>query len=1148
MRDERTLRPDGFSGGNRATNCKTTEAMQDSVSELRNLQQITETLLSLAELPQVMNTVAEGIVTHLGYDIVLVSRYIEEESTFSGLAIYPTPTPRRIGRFLKTIDRPELKKAPTQFRLPYERGDNPILDRVLDGEVMTSDSMADFFHPWVPRPAAVLVQEIFGIQAYVDLPMRVRGKTVGTIVAGVRSGPITAEQKLALGRVADQAAVALENARLHKAERQRAAELARSNAFVTALSQVAARMGITPDPDQVLETLGAEISGLDITCFLTLLDPDTQELFGRYTSIESTALKLAEKLAGISVRNLRVSRERWPILEIIERGQAVFAADPVELLGKFLLHIPKPVLKRIAQLIGMGPDVGVVYLPLAVGEQLGVLTLWGPDLREEDIPALSVFANQVAVALENARLYDLAQRELAERFQAEAEVRQRALEQKTLRQAALALTTTLDRDEVIDRILAQLQEVVPYNSASVQLLRGCSECTQDAGSRDEGYLEIVGGRGFPNLEDLLGVCFPLDGTNPNHEVVRSRAHFIVEDAPAVYDGFHQGPHIQTPIRSWLGVPMLVGERLIGIIVLDRAEPGFYTESHARLAEAFAAQAAIAVENSRLFHAERAQREITEALEKAAAAVSSTLELDQVLDRILEQAEQITGGDVINIMLVQDGGVAQIVRQRGHRQKNTEVADADLPIHEYANLASMMRTGEAVVIPDTAADPNWITRPGEKWLRSHAGAPVRMRGQVVGFLSVASTIPGFFTLAHGQILQAFANHAATAIENARLYQQLREHAGQLEQRVQERTSELQAQYARLDAILRSTADGIIVTDGVGNVIQANPVAQAWLTQTLSPDEADRLQETVQVVATRMGEQQVELLELTGLDLELTGAPISRPGGEALQVEPGDRFGAVGLGEAAHGEPAAVVVVHDVSHLKALDRMKTRFITNISHELRTPITTVKLYADLMQRQPGSWSQYLGALTQEANHLAHLVEDILEISRVDAGRLALEFRPTSLDTLTAAAVANHRALAQEQGVTLETRSLEKAGVPVALVDPDAMAQVMGNLIENAIRFTPEGGRVVVATRVQDADGRQWAAVTVSDAGIGIPEEELPHIFDRFFRGAEPRAMQLTGTGLGLAMVKEIVDLHGGHVTVESEKSVGSAFTVWLPAVDGD
>ena len=112
--------------------------------------------------------------------------------------------------------------------------------------------------------------------------------------------------------------------------------------------------------------------------------------------------------------------------------------------------------------------------------------------------------------------------------------------------------------------------------------------------------------------------------------------------------------------------------------------------------------------------------------------------------------------------------------------------------------------------------------------------------------------------------------------------------------------------------------------------------------------------------------------------------------------------------------------------------------------------------------------------------------------------------------------------------------------------MKQVLNNLVENAIQYTPEGGKVVVSTGKQEAEGRVWATATVADTGVGIPEEELPHIFERFFRGVEPRTMQVAGTGLGLAIVKEIVELHGGRVTVESQVGEGTTFTVWLPLTD--
>ena len=371
--------------------------------------------------------------------------------------------------------------------------------------------------------------------------------------------------------------------------------------------------------------------------------------------------------------------------------------------------------------------------------------------------------------------------------------------------------------------------------------------------------------------------------------------------------------------------------------------------------------------------------------------------------------------------------------------------------------------------------------------------------------------------------------AIAIAMARFddMMKLRHYADQLEQRVRERTAQVQTQYARLDAILRSTSDGIVVTDARGEIIQGNPVAQTWLTQTLSPEDAGRLLETVRDLTQRAEERPKTVLELTGLDLEVKAATV------------------VGQGS---GEPAVVVDIHDVSHLKAMARMKSRFITNISHELRTPVATIKLYTDLMRRRPEKQEKYLDVLAHQVNWLARLVNDIIQISYIDAGRLEMKPRPTSLNKLTEAVITNYQTSARERGVTLEYRPgtgpFRKS--LVSPVDPDRLTQVLANLVMNGIQYTPQGGRVVVSTGTEEAQGRIWATVTVEDTGMGIPEEELPRVFERFFRGEKPREMQISGIGLGLAIVKEIVELHGGRVTVKSVVDVGTTFTVWLPLAD--
>jgi len=538
----------------------------------------------------------------------------------------------------------------------------------------------------------------------------------------------------------------------------------------------------------------------------------------------------------------------------------------------------------------------------------------------------------------------------------------------------------------------------------------------------------------------------------------------------------------------------------------------------------------------------------EALEEAAAAISSTLHFDRVLDHILEQVERVVEGELFNVMLI-DGDNARVARWRGYDRAGVVPPSlvGPFPIAGFPGLVRMAQTGQPLVVPDTATGAEWARSGIPEIACSYVGAPIRVGDLAVGFLNVMSTQPGQFDTADARWLQAFADHAATAIENARLHRELLDYAGQLEERVQERTAQLQAQYARLEAILRSVSDGIVVTDVEGGILQTNPVARTWLTRSLSPEDAAWLREAVQELAQRADERPEEVLELKGLDLELKAAPILRPEieaalrpdfGEALasSVEP--------LSRATRGKPAVVVAIHDVSELKALDRMKTRFVSNVSHELRTPVTTIKLYAHLMRQQPEKWEKYLAPLVQEADHQARLVQDILQISRIDAGRVEMRPRPTSINELAEAVVANRQVLARDWGLTLEHRPAE-SGLS-ALVDPGRMKQVLDNLVENAIRYTPKGGKVVVSTGKEEAAGRVWVTATVADTGMGIPEEELPHVFDRFFRGEGPQMMQIPGTGLGLTIVGEIVELHGGRVTVESRVGKGTTFTVWLPLAD--
>ena len=739
-----------------------------------------------------------------------------------------------------------------------------------------------------------------------------------------------------------------------------------------------------------------------------------------------------------------------------------------------------------------------------------------------DLELLTLFANHAAIAVENARMYEQAQQEIAERERAEETLRRRNRELALLNRAGQAFNSILDLDQVLVTVLEEVCRLLGVAASSVWLIDpGTDElvCWQATGPQSE---TVRGWRLAPG-EGVAGW------------VARTGESLIVPDTQAddrYFEGVDQ--QIGLLLRSILSVPLQLKHNVIGALQVADTEVDRFRPTDQSLLEALATTAAIAIENARLYEQARHRMESLTNLNRASQVVISSLDVEEVLEQIVDLAGSVVNSDYTNVVLLdeEEKPVREAEDFRGMQPVSQRIRTRGATRH-------VLDSGQPVAVDDISGEGEMsppLRRPdGELMkanpvavaagIRSFAAAPIQTKGRTMGVLFVHSLRPRAF---HGQLplLTTFANHAAAAIESARLHRQVLDHAARLEQRVQERTAELQVQYARLDAILHSITDGIVVTDGRGRILQANPVIQTWLAQTLSPVDATRLRQAVRDLARQVsagaagGERPEEVLELTGLDLELKAAPISEPGAE---------------------EATAVVAVHDVSHLKALDRIKSRFVSNVSHELRTPITTIKLYAYLMQRDPDKWEEYLTPLTQEVDHQAWLVEDILQISRIDAGRLEIKPGPTGLNELTEATIVKHQVLAQDRGLTLEHQPTEPG--PVALVDPERMIQVLNNLVENAIRYTPAGGRVVVSTGKKEAESQVWATAVVTDTGMGIPEEELPHIFDRFFRGVEPRSMQISGTGLGLAIVKEIVELHGGRVTVESQVGVGTTFTVWLP-----
>ncbi len=234
--------------------------------------------------------------------------------------------------------------------------------------------------------------------------------------------------------------------------------------------------------------------------------------------------------------------------------------------------------------------------------------------------------------------------------------------------------------------------------------------------------------------------------------------------------------------------------------------------------------------------------------------------------------------------------------------------------------------------------------------------------------------------------------------------------------------------------------------------------------------------------------------------------------------------------------------DLANLKEADRLKTNLVANVSHELRTPLTSIKLYSELLQsnmdkNDPETRRQFLLLIEQQADRLTDLIDDLLEVSRLESGQVELNLQPLGLDQIVQEVVDLCAIQAESKQISLLTAV--DSGLPLLQADRDLMLLLIKNLVSNAIKYNVPGGRVEISLRAKDNE----LELTIADTGRGIPDEALSHIFDKFYRAQWSIDSGIQGTGLGLALAKDAVELHGGRIEVHTQLGVGSRFVVHLP-----
>ncbi len=496
--------------------------------------------------------------------------------------------------------------------------------------------------------------------------------------------------------------------------------------------------------------------------------------------------------------------------------------------------------------------------------------------------------------------------------------------------------------------------------------------------------------------------------------------------------------------------------------------------------------------------------------------SYTLDLDNVLKTTAALARRMLSADGSLVFLVEDG--APRLKAALGMPQSSDLSQVALPADE--NWVTRLEGGESVTAEGVSL--SWLGMPAgadrgyDLW-----AVPLFAGGETVGYLVCYAGSSREAAEAHLEVLTTLASQAAAAVEKARLY------------------SNTLDEKRKVETILFALRDGLLVTDSSGVLVQANPVAL----QMLGADSEALGRELLDVLggpllASDLGgygpaEAVAAVLEGHTIFGEMELAADSRVHVQAQFIPLEGQMGEVS---------GLVLFLHDITELKRVDEMKSNFVSNVSHELRTPLTSISGFVRLMLagragQLNAQQKQYLEVVSEQAANLTGMIESLLDLSRLQARSVKAEMQEVDIAGVVETAARDLRGPASEKDVEIRTRV--PASLPKAQADPGRVLQVLVNVIGNAVKFSEPGGLIEVSA----SHSGPLLQVKVSDNGPGIPPSALPHIFDRFFQARTGEVPEQGGFGLGLAISREIVEMHGGKIWAESDVGRGSTFYFTLP-----
>jgi GAF domain-containing protein len=1005
-------------------------------------------------------------------------------------------------------------------------------------------------------------------RSVLSVPMLRDGEVIGTItVYRDAARPFPDAQIELLKTFADQAVIAVENVRLFKELEARNRELTDSLTQQTATAEIlrvisGSPTDIQPVLDAVAESAARLCEAFDASIFR--VDGDQLRLAAHHGPIpyglvgEFTVPLVRGTIGGRTVLD----------------EQTVHVADVQAEAEEF------PEASRYGLRFGTRTSLSVPLM--REGIAIGTIHLRRAETRlftDRQIALLQTFADQAVIAIENVRLFK------------ELEARNRDLTEALEQQ-----TATSEILKVIGRSAFDLRPV--FETLAENAVRLCA-AERGLIFRFDGQLLrfAVGHNVSAELREFFerNPIEPGRGSNAGRAALERRT---IHNVDVLSDPeYSYGGHKVDPYRTALAVPMLRGNELLGVIVIYRHEVRPFTDNQIALIETFADQAVIAIENVRLFNElEVRNRDLTEALEQQTATSEILRVISQSQTDVQPVFEAIAAA-ALKLCDAASGGVytfdGELIHVGALAVVNPEGADAlrklfPRPPSRDMTATRAILTRDVATVPDVLADPDFAFQAAALagGFRSVLAVPLMRDEIAIGAIAVGRPEPGRFPDQQIALLQTFADQAVIAIENVRLFTELEARTTELTRSVGElkalgEVGQAVSSTLDLGTVLRTIVSRATQLAGMdaGSIYEYDHAREEFYLHT-SDRLPDELVVALRATPIRKGEGALGRMAVTGEPVQIRDVgddrayqsrvreQLIRVGCRSLLVIPLLRenflLGGLAVYRKSTGEFAPQVIellktfatqsalaiqnarlfreIEDKSRqLETASRHKSEFLANMSHELRTPLNAIIGFSEVLsERMFGEindkQAEYLGDILESGRHLLSLINDILDLSKIEAGRMELDPTDFDLPTTIENTLILVRERAHRRGISLGRTVDECVGLIRA--DERKVKQVLLNLLSNALKFTPEGGQIDVRARVHNGE----AEISVADTGEGIAPEDQKAVFEEF-RQVGTAAKKVEGTGLGLAISRKFIELHGGRIWVKSQLGIGSTFAFTLP-----